>query len=334
MVPQPRNWMSRLDKRIERLQTEDPTCRISIVRSGGVGDTVLLLPTIQLLRQALPQAHLTLVGSSWARQLLPLMPQGLGFIQFDSTELTPLFFPDAGEDPAGVFAEADLVIIYTSREDGPLVRNARMLCDGTVRVWPVDPPAETHAACHFAAALLMDCPGLRDIPAPVLSVPSHCNSRNDVQGPTVAVHPGSGGRRKVWPSERFAELIRSLRQEDIRVFLPEGPADKASCSEVLEKLPDHRSLVSPEKLTLVDCAGRLACCDAYVGNDSGLTHVAAALGGPTLAIFGPTSPATWRPPGGHVEVIQSRTDGRWEWPEVASVLHGVCRLLGRSDRRL
>lgn len=309
-----------------RLQQENPTCRVTVVRSGGLGDTILLLPTLRVLTRMLPEAQITLVGSSWARRLLPLLPERPRFVPFDSPDLTHLFSPNARKEPAGVFAEADLVIIYTADGHGPLAQNARRLCDGGVLNWPVEPPGRTHAACHFAAALLHEYPGLQDIPEPRLSNRLRAEPKHSPKRPTAAVHPGSGGHHKVWPVCRFVHLIQELDALGVEVFMPQGPADAQLCSELCRRLPNG-SLKDPEQLPLVNCAARLSTCDVYIGNDSGVSHLAAALGVPTVAIFGPTDPAVWRPVGQHVKVVDSRNSGDWKWPDVGSVLLSIRKLL-------
>ena len=332
----PRKMFSEIDRvrfrpEIARLRAENRTCRITIVRSGGLGDTVLLLPTIRLLTHALPNAEITLVGSSWAQQLLSLIPVDVGFVQFGSSELSPLFAPGGAEDRAGVFAEADLVIIYTSRERGPLLRNARALCSGKVLDWPVNPSRGTHAACHFAAALLDREPAVSDIPMPVLRVRPGTENDQQFSGRTAAVHPGSGGRHKMWPPRMFANFIHELQQREVRVLMLEGPADAAVCSEVVERLPQGVSVLQPGRLPLADCAGRIAACDVYIGNDSGLTHVAAALGVPTVAVFGPTEPSVWRPLGAAVRTLYGHGYKAQKWPEVRTVLRSVLEILDKGS---
>ena len=72
-------------------------------------------------------------------------------------------------------------------------------------------------------------------------------------------------------------------------------------------------------------AGLIACADLYIGNDSGLTHMAAALGAPTVAVFGPTDPGTWRPLGRVVRVLRGAAspDNPARWPGVDEVLEAV-----------
>jgi hypothetical protein len=121
-----------------------------------------------------------------------------------------------------------------------------------------------------------------------------------------AVHPGSGGARKCWPTTYFADVIKALWNRDIPVLLLSGPADEERLAQLLTLLPTP---ARPSLLTrlhnapLLDVARQLQSCRGYLGNDSGITHLAAMLGVPTLALFGPTNPAIWHPIGPSVRVL-------------------------------
>ena len=286
--------------------------RITVVRAGGLGDTVLVLPALQVLRQLVPDAELTLVGSAWAERLRPLVGFPLRLVRFDSAALTPLFGPSADADPSGAFAGADAVVVYTADEEDALLRNARRLCGGPVVAWPVDPPAGVHAAAHFAAAVAEDA----EVPPPALRVPAELKAwararLDEAFGPgvrPVAVHPGSGGRGKCWPAAEFARLLGALGRPAIML---RGPADDAACDAL-------HALAAPAELGGLEVAQAgavLAGCGLYVGNDSGVTHLAAGLGVPTVAVFGPTDPAVWRPLGPRVRVVRGRP-----WPGYREVL--------------
>ena len=125
----------------------------------------------------------------------------------------------------------------------------------------------------------------------------------------VAIHPGSGGAKKCWPIRHFAAVIERLWQQNRPVLLLEGPADTEHLRNLLNLVP---SPTVPEMLKvltnapLLEVARHLQQCECYLGNDSGITHLAAMLGIPTVAIFGPSDPAVWRPVGPSVKVIQEQ----------------------------
>jgi heptosyltransferase III len=106
----------------------------------------------------------------------------------------------------------------------------------------------------------------------------------------AAIHPFSGSARKNWPLENFRLLARELEQV-MPVFWCAGPEDPPLPGAV--QFPD-----------LYDLACWLARAQVYIGNDSGITHLAAAVGTPVLALFGPTNPAVWAPRGPQVQVVR------------------------------
>ncbi len=104
----------------------------------------------------------------------------------------------------------------------------------------------------------------------------------------IAIHPGSGGARKCWPVECFAEVIKRLWQRDYAVLLLAGPADSARLHAIQQLLPSPPSsdlFTILENAPLLQVAQQLSSCACYLGNDSGITHLAALLGLPTLALF-------------------------------------------------
>ena len=295
-----------------------------------------MLPTLRLLRRALPGARLALVGSPWAEQLLPLMPDAPEFVRFDSAALTGLFTEDPESDASGVFSGADLVVLYTSQECGALARNARRFCRGPVLVWRVTPAGGIHAACHLASAVAQGCDGPGDLPFPVLRVPHRATrwAKEWLAGqgglaarPLAAIHPGSGGRRKCWPAARFARLVQHLHRQGFGILLIEGPADREACSEICRGLPPG-GILMPGVQSLERCAALMSGCCVYVGNDSGVTHMAAALGVPSVAIFGPTEPAVWSPLGRKVRVCGAAGGKAGRWPALSEVLAQTEDLLG------
>jgi len=143
-----------------------------------------------------------------------------------------------------------------------------------------------------------------------------------LSGGFVAIHPGSGGRAKRWPVERFAELARALPCPTVWLL---GPAEDDDMEA--RRLGQGVGVVAHE-LPLPTLAGLLATCRAYVGNDSGVSHLAAAVGAPTVALFGPTDPAVWAPRGDRVAVLGGPNAGGFESTSVERVLEelqGVLR---------
>ena len=148
------------------------------------------------------------------------------------------------------------------------------------------------------------------------------------RGPLLAAHPGSGGRHKIWPAPRFAALMEmAAAEKGARWLLIRGPADAKPCAEVQENLPRVKPIIV-EGLSLVHLASVLSACAGYVGNDSGITHIAAAVGTPTVAVFGPTDPAVWGPLGENACVVSASPPS---WPSAEQVWRSLSRLVSAGQ---
>jgi heptosyltransferase II len=107
----------------------------------------------------------------------------------------------------------------------------------------------------------------------------------------VTLSPGAVGEGKAWPAGHYAELARELSHDGVAVWVLGGPNETAIATQIGE-VAGARDLTSND---LRNAILALAAADVSVTNDSGLMHVAAAIGTPTVAIFGPTSPWHWKP---------------------------------------
>src|SRR6476620_8679573 len=150
-------------------------------------------------------------------------------------------------------------------------------------------------------------------PKPELNVPAQqakewltARGLPDDGRPVVAFAPGAVGPSKRWPVAYFADLARDLAAEGIATWVLGSPAESPLASEIVAAAgPAGRDLTSPD---LRNAILALKCASACVSNDSGLVHVAAAIGTPTIGIFGPTSPWHWAPLNPLAAVIETLTD--------------------------
>jgi heptosyltransferase III len=125
--------------------------------------------------------------------------------------------------------------------------------------------------------------------------------------PQLAVHPGSGSERKNWPEGRWKELLLCLlNQTDVHLLLIAGEAEADRVARLAANLPSSRAQWALN-LPLPELARRLAACRGFVGHDSGISHLAAAVGRPVLALWGETSETVWKPAGGHVRILRGGT---------------------------
>lgn len=118
---------------------------------------------------------------------------------------------------------------------------------------------------------------------------------------TILIHPGSGGTHKCWAPENFILLAEHLKQASCEVIFLLGPAEKQRWSGESHQLIEKYPMLSEPPLTQV--LQILTCIDGYIGNDSGISHLAAGMAKPTVAVFGPTDPAKFTPIGPKVRVL-------------------------------
>jgi hypothetical protein len=126
-------------------------------------------------------------------------------------------------------------------------------------------------------------------------------------GNILVIHPGSGSKRKEWPLENFIEVAVAFSRgssEDVVLLI--GPAEKDLLALAREEARGRFSVYEVEALAQVMTLMGSSRC--FIGNDSGLTHMAAFIGVPTVAIFGPSSPMRWSPVGPRTKVLRGDAD--------------------------
>lgn len=162
-------------------------------------------------------------------------------------------------------------------------------------------------------ALPKGTPLPKEWPEPVLAVPAtevkEWRSRLGLAAdgrPVIAFAPGAVGPAKRWPAEYYGELARQLTGQGFAVWVLGGPGETTLAAEIAgTDGAAVRDLTGPD---LRNAIVALAAADLAVSNDSGLLHVAAAIGTPTIGIFGPTSPWHWAPLNPLAGVIEAATD--------------------------
>lgn len=134
--------------------------------------------------------------------------------------------------------------------------------------------------------------------------------RHHRAGPIIC-HIGAGSREKRWPLDNWAELIAAMRTDghDVHVLAGEVERERLSAAETANFVKlDGRWVDSLDDLAAITAAARL-----FVGGDTGPTHLAAQLGIPTLALFGPTDPGLWSPVGPTVRVLAPPSPRPMDW---------------------
>jgi ADP-heptose:LPS heptosyltransferase len=127
----------------------------------------------------------------------------------------------------------------------------------------------------------------------------------DSVGKLVVIQPGSGGPDKCWCMDNFLAIAEKLIAKDLDVLFLLGPAELERFDETTIRNTIGRVAKVLTDLSLTQVVGLLSCVDGFIGNDSGISHLAAALGITTLTVFGPTNPSVYKPIGPAVIVFSS-----------------------------
>lgn len=285
---------------------------VLILHPGGLGDILLALPAVALLKEALPGARLTMAAN--LDHLAPILGRYVESARSLATLPLHSLYTDADlpEAEARFWLSFDRIISWTGASDAGFVRRMKALHSGaTVAAWKPGPGEKRHVAQIFIDTLGEEIARGRSVVPVRLVLEAELSDRGKLWlserapagGGLIALHPGAGSAAKRWHPERFLSLARHLASEGRTVLLIEGPAEPSLAREIGRML-SGRAVIA-ESLPLDLLAAVIARCHAFVGNDSGVAHLAAALGVPSLVLFGPTEPKHWAPPGAHVMVYRN-----------------------------
>lgn len=299
--------------------------KILVIHRGSLGDFLLLLPSLTALRKHYPDARVEMLGRTEILSLVcPGMVDSIGSVERAS--FLP-FFINSGDLPRtekSYISSFDMVFALLSDDEKIFEHNLERLGIKKFVVRPPFPPENDriHVSTYLfeiftslvgqlstpADCIEPSCPFLFEADE-IRQAEALLEPARSMGKPTIAIHPGSGSEKKCWPPEKFEALIRHLAEVNCAPLIILGPTDErlVGCMTTLGAELGCPIVNSPP---LRQLAAPLMKCAAYVGNDSGVSHLAAATGIPTIAIFGPTDPAVWAPPGSHVRVITSDIDCR------------------------
>ncbi len=293
-------------------QTQVP--RILVVRGGALGDFVLTLPAIALLREAFPHCRLELMGYQHIIELANRRGYADAIRSIDYGPMAGFFAArgNLDEELAAYFAGFQQVVSFLFDPDG--VWRANLQRAGVKNLIEVSPKIHDglHASYQLAQplqrlALYLDNPAARMYPSDEDCAQAlHFLNIHGVQ-PTeklLVVHPSSGGAAKNLSPEFWSKALTSVCKNypHVRRIVVGGEADY----EVLDCLQQNTSegIILARDLTLPTLAALLQKASVYCGHDTGVSHMAAAVGAPCWLAFGPTDPEVWAPPHEHVQVFR------------------------------
>lgn len=276
-----------------------------VIRSGGLGDFLLTLPLLARLQADGRAVHLV-TRRDWY-QLIELDGLANGFTDIDSARIASLW-SNAIPDLATEFADAEVFCLLPD-PDGTLQRAACRL--GATAFHRID--ARPTAPPHAALRILLDS-GLPADPSVLttshLCRPVHLEDHTTGKPAVLWIHPGSGAAAKNADPEWFAKSAKQfLAHGGTSVTISLGPADEAVAPLLTKCFTDAGvpfKVVQPPDVTALRTA-LASSATAFVGNDTGVTHLAAALAIPTEAVFLATNPDIWSPVGEMVTITDLKT---------------------------
>jgi ADP-heptose:LPS heptosyltransferase len=261
---------------------------ILIIHPGALGDVLQAVPALRGLRAAAPRAPLLFAGQPRIGRLLVALDVVAEARGFDSLGLEALFTEEPLPETLSLLAaRCDRIVSWFGSREPRYCARLPALARETIVASPV-PDDETPVWRHLVATLRP-----WDVRAPEPLVPLRLAGPLPARAPLV-VHPGSGAAWKRWPAERFAQVIHALTaRRPLPVVVHQGPADVTAVDAVMAALsvPCAR-LVEPDLPTL---AAALAAARAYLGGDSGVSHLAAAMGAPSVVLFPAATRRRWAP---------------------------------------
>ncbi|HET7342338.1 MAG TPA: glycosyltransferase family 9 protein [Methylomirabilota bacterium] len=292
------------------------------IHPGALGDVLLAVPALRALRAGGP---LALAAQPRVGALLHALDVVHEALAFDSLRLDALFTDDAARVPA--LARFERLVSWFGARDPAFTRRLRALVPGAVVAPSVRPGVavwehllETVGAPAGEWRAPIALPeGVRALGAEALVA-----AGMDAPRPWLFVHPGAGGAAKQWPAQGFARVVSTLAaRARINVLVHQGPADAAAVAALRRHLGEGAVALTDPALPAL--AGALARAAVFVGNDSGVSHLAAALGVPSLILFDARH-LDWRPwwPGARVRTV---TLTALEAGDAAAVVEDLLELL-------
>jgi heptosyltransferase III len=275
-----------------------------VYNTGALGDFITTLPALRAYRRRYdPGARFTLLGKPEHGQLGIATQDLHGLLDVEEARFATLFAEQPRFDRIPELAAVASAIVYAT-SGSPILRNLRRLSLKALYhqlPFPSHQAAPVHVVDFHLSLFEPDAlHGTQTAPSLMIraSQSGPAQTITDKANQSFAViHAGSGSRSKNWPLSCFVEVACSLRASGLEVIWSAGPAERNM------DIPSEERLVTG--LPLVELARLLSRADLYVGNDSGISHLAAAVGCPSVVVFGPTSTEAWAPRGQHVRVIRA-----------------------------
>jgi ADP-heptose:LPS heptosyltransferase len=294
--------------------------RVLVIFPGALGDLMCLMPALDAISRRHPGASVELM----ARFELARLVAGRSVVarahSIDAREVGAFFADETSLNPNArrFFGDFDRIYSFFASDDARFCERLAAANDAEVSFHSFRPGGEGHVSEGYLRAVgegtsMLDArlePTADDLAAARALLESKCDVSN-----LIVIFPGSGSPAKNWPANRFAALASTLSKlASAAVIL--GPAEAA-----IEPIFREAGVPVLKDLELPTVAAIASIASAFVANDSGVAHLAAAVGASGVVIFGPTDPARWRPIGSaRIDILRREPIDSVETREVAGAL--------------
>jgi ADP-heptose:LPS heptosyltransferase len=290
---------------------------VLVIHQGALGDFVLALPALESLRKAFPQAKSAIMGYPRILELVEKRFYADNILSVDQKGMASFFVPEGSLDPGlcQFFKKFDLIVVFGRDGEGAVVKNLRRVGEGRILHIDSFPPKDekVHLTDHLLSQLVRyGFSRSRSNPRLYLNESDRewardfWNKRGVTQkerSKVMILHPGSGSKRKVWPLDRFLRLARTLQDHPgSKMLIVLGPAEGPEVEKAFVETGSPAPILA-KGLTSLQLASVMEGCRFFAGNDSGVSHLAAALGLPAVVVFGPTDQRVWAPRGEKTLVV-------------------------------
>jgi ADP-heptose:LPS heptosyltransferase len=297
---------------------------ILVVHQGAIGDLILSLPALEAISRFYPDAGFNFIGHPGILEIIHARPYFRNVLDCSAGNWTSLYDSGARLPAADIdlLLPVDSIFVFGRSSSKIIAEN--LACNLGKSAYRIDPFPVPDIELTVSEYQCRQLEGLgvpaTPPPGPIIA-PSQLDvlevsdfvSRNLESGELlVLLHPGSGGQKKLWAPTGWLRVIRELSVlQNVRFALLQGPAD----AQIVQLISSQLDTISPilvENWNLGQIGALMRKGSLYLGNDSGITHLAAACGTPTIALFGPSDPLIWGPQGPKVRIV------RWQPETVES----------------